>query len=290
MSVVDYLASLLLTAERASSEGAVTIDMFPRNDASPSGELSTFWEGAAPVGRIVAERGRVCWVMAKGCEATVSDLLAAETGIPRQQLEDVYQAAKTDGSPFCETVANAGLVSPDEVRRTLRRQAAEALLMLAHIQSKDPVTVSVARIPRLRYDERFTFAALEILEAAIAGSKQLQERLGALPATYARMAPQLEAALCFRESNEADLSLVPIACRPPANLSLGGALDLSLAGLQATQPDDPVGAEIAPFALVAREASEWWLCAYAPPHLCLFQLNSRAEYLEIVAGLVAEQR
>lgn len=291
MPVIDQLASLLLTAERASSDSAVTIDIFPRNETQAAGSgLRPMWAGQAPIGRIVAEDGRVCWIMAKGCDTTVSDLLAAETGIPRKQLEDVYEVARTEGSPFCEVLASAGLVSPDDVRNTLRRQTAAAAVTLARMDTEDDTVVSVARIPRGTYDAQFTYDALTVLATATGESAELRAELGSAPESYKQLAPQVEAALCFRESEASDLTLIPIAVTAGSGLLFASALELALEALAATEPADPVLAEIAPLPLVVRGDSEWWLCDHTAPHLCLYQINSRDDYLRVLETLVLARR
>jgi hypothetical protein len=62
-------------------------------------------------------------------------------------------------------------------------------------------------------------------------------------------------------------------------------LDLAVSALDATQPSDPVLAEISPFALISSGNSEWWLCDYSAPYLCLYQVNTRGEYRALVAAL-----
>ena len=291
MAVIDQLASLLLTAERASADGTVTIDVFLRNETGRAdGGLVPMWADQSPIGRIVAENERICWVMAKGSDTTVSDLLAAETGIPRKQLEDVYQAAQTDGSPFCETLAAAGLVSAEEVRQTLRRHTAAAAVALAHMGSDDETIVSVARIPSAAYDTEFTHDALMVLAAAGNESDEFRAKLGNPPDSFVTLAPKVEAALCMRESDHSELSLVPIAAHGNAGIRLTDALELGLQALDATAPSDPVLAEIDPFPLIMRGESEWWLCHYSAPHVCLYQLNGRRDYLDALEALVQASR
>lgn len=291
MPVIDHLASLLLTAERASADGAVTVDVFRRNEAQEvGGGLAPLWADQSPIGRIVAENQRICWVMAKGSDTTVSDLLAAETGIPRHQLEEVYEVARTDGSPFCETLAAAGLVSADEVRATLRRQTAAAALALAHMDAQDDTIVSVARIPSATYDAEFTHDALTVLVTATGESEECRQTFGGPPETFERLAPQVEAALCVRECDATELALVPLASSGSGTLRLADTLELALEALSATQPSDEVLAEIDPFPLVVRGDSEWWLCHREAPFLCLYQLNGQRDYLTVLEQLVSVRR
>ena len=291
MPVMDQLTSLLITAERASAESPVTLDVFHRGQAAPSSDGSTDTESVqAPLGRIVADAGRICWVAAKGYNTTMSDLLAAATGIPARQLEDVYEVACTEGSPFCETLVATGLVSAEEVHDTLRQQTADAARTLAGNNEDDKNTVCVARIPRLAYDPCFTFGALEVLEAAISGSQELRLGEASVPSRYQQVAARSTAALCFRESDGPELPFVPVAGGSHSGLTLAEAVELALAGLAASQPADAVLAEITPFPLVLNGDSEWWICEHAAPHLCLYQVNARDEYLDVMEALVSGRR
>lgn len=288
MPAMEQLAYLLLTAERASANGAVTIDLFPRGEDGPGGaELTPLWAGPTPIGRLVAENGRVCWVMAKGCDVTVSDVVAEESGIPREQLEQVYEVARQDGSPFCETLANAGLVSPEEIRKALLRRTAAGAAALADADSGDDAVLSVARVNALSYETRFTYGALEIIDSVFTASEEWKRELARVPASWTSASEGLEAALCFRESSGQELSVTPIASRAPETLSLGDAVDLAMAGLEATQPPDAVLADISPYSVIPGPRGEWWLCSYATPHIQLFQINSPHEYRRVLAELLS---
>lgn len=291
MSSFDHLADLLLAAERASAGRAVSLDLFYRNEvAGGGGPLAPVWgDHSAPIGRIVAERGRICWIIAKGNDLTLSDVLAADSGVPRATFERIYQSAKAEGTPFCEKLARSDIIDVGKVRSALRRQAAGALATLARIDSQDELARSVAGIPDVTYDADFTFASLEMLQASIQHSPELTEALGRLPATFARLGPKLRAALCFRESEDSELSLVPVSCWGRRDFSLSSALELALQAIAATQPSDLVAAEIGPFPLITRD-SEWWLCAYSEPHLSLFLVDTRAQYLKLLSSLIEERR
>jgi len=155
------------------------------------------------------------------------------------------------------------------------------------MESDNGVVMSVARIPRLSYEERFTYGALEIIEAVVRTSEEWREELGELPAGYLAAADAPEAALCFREAGGAELSIVPVTGRSADSVSLGDALDLAMAALTASQPPDAVLAEIAPFVFVPGKQGDWWLSAYNAPHLCLFQINTPDEYRRVLAALLA---
>jgi hypothetical protein len=291
MSALDQLANLLLTAERESSGRSVTIDLFQRCEGPLGGaSLAPAWgENAAPIGRVVAEGGRICWAMAKGNDLTLSDLLAADSGVPRATFERIFQSARAEGVPFCEKLATSDIIDVAKVRRALRNQAAGCLAALARISCQEALGLSIAGIPRISYADDFTFGALEMLQATIQGSPELEADLGRLPATYARLAPKLQAGICFREGDAAEFPLTPISAWSRRDLGLGEALKLASLALAATQPGDLVAAEISPFALFARD-SVCWLASFDPPHLSLFQVDTHEQYLALLGSLIQDRR
>ncbi len=291
MAALDHLASLLLTAERESSSRSVTIDLFQRWEGPLGGaSLAPAWgENAAPIGRLVAEDGRICWVMAKGNDLTLSDVLAADSQVPRATFERIYQSARAEGVPFCEKLATSDVIDVTQVRRALRKQAAGCLAALARLSCQENLGLSIAGIPRISYDDDFTFGALEMLQATIQNSPELEGALGRLPGTYARLAPKLQAGVCFRENDASELPLTPISAWCRRDLGLGEALDLASLALAATQPGDLVAAEISPFALFARD-SVCWVASFDAPHLSLFQVDTHEQYLALLASLIQDRR
>ena len=111
-----------------------------------------------------------------------------------------------------------------------------------------------------------------------------------MPSTFSRMAPKLQAAICLRESEVSELPLVPVSCWCRRSIGIGEAIELALAGIAATQPGDLVAEEISPFVLIAPKHAESWLCYDAPPHLCMFQVDTQEQYLALVESLVADRR
>lgn len=290
VAVFEQLSNLLPTAERPSENGAVTIDLYRRDQAPAGGTgLAPAVETPLPVGRVVAENQRICWVITKGEDACLSDILALDTGIDRDQFERVFEVARAEGIPFCEKLSDSGLVDPEVVRLTLRSQIGASLAELAKLQSQEEIVYSIATIPRTAYDENFTFQALDLLQVATVHSEDLREELGKLPKAFARLAPKLQAAICFREAEASDIPLVPVSCWTRRNLSMSEAIELSLEGIAATQPGDLFAAEISPFALITREDSACWVCAYTEPHLCLFQVDTQAQYLGVVSKLLEDR-
>lgn len=291
MSAFDHLASLLLAAERESIGRCVTLDLLARCEGELGGTplAPARAENAAPIGRVVAENGRICWVMAKGNDLTLSDLLAADSGVPRATFERIYQSARAEGIAFCEKLATSDIIDVAKVRRALRDQAAGCLSALARISSQESLGLSIAGISRISYDDDFTFGALEMLQATIQSSPELEGELGRLPCTFARLAPKLQAAVCFRESDASELPLTPISAWSRRDLRLGEALELAALALAATQPADLVAAEISPFSLFSRDCVCWLAC-FDAPHLSLFQVDTPDQYLALLAGLIQDRR
>jgi hypothetical protein len=291
MAAFEQLANLLLVAERASEKGAITIDLYHRDEAPAGGDgLAPRLEQAPPIGRVVAESRRICWVIAKGDDACLSDILALDTGINREEFERVFEESRLDGTPFCEKLSGSGLVDPDVIRPTLRSQIGASLSVLAGLLSQEEIVYSIASIPHTRYDENFTFETLDLLHIATLHSEDLRNELGQLPKAFARLAPKLQAAICFRETETSDIPLVPVSCWTRRSLSMREAIDLSLEGIAATQPGDLFAAEISPFTLIAPEDSACWVCAYSAPHLCMFQVDTQAQYLGVLSNLLADRR
>ncbi len=290
MSIFDHLARLILSAERSSADSAVTIDLFLRSqEVLQRGSLTPAWEADALLGRIVAERGRICWVLAKGKDLTLSDLLAADSGVPRATFERIYQSARAEGIPFCEKLAMSDVIDVSHVRRVLRDQASSALGALAHVDAQEEVACAIAGIPDVTYDNDFTFGGPEVLQAAIQGSPELMRDLGRLPETYARLGPKLRGAFCFRETESQEFALVPVSAWCRGDLSLGDAFDVAAAGLAATQSTPFVAAGLEPFPLISH-GRDTWLCAYREPFLSLFLVDAQAQYLKLLSSLVRERR
>jgi hypothetical protein len=104
------------------------------------------------------------------------------------------------------------------------------------------------------------------------------------------LAPKLQAAICFRETETSDIPLAPVSCWTRRSLSMSEAIELSLEGIAATQPGDLFVAEISPFTLISPEDSECWVCAYTAPYLCMFQVDTQAQYLGVLSNLLADRR
>jgi hypothetical protein len=291
MAAFEQLANLLMIAERSSQKGAVMIDFFRQSEAPAGGDgLAPRTGEAPPVGRVVAENGRICWVISKGDDAYLSDILALDTGIERDAFERVFESARAAGIPFCEKLSQSGLVDPAVIRLTLRSQIGAALAELANLLSQEEIAYSITTIPSTRYSENFTFEALGLLQVANLHSEDLRNELGMLPKAFARVAPKLQAAICFRETEASDIPLVPVSFWARRSLSMSEAIELSLEGIASIQPGDLFVAEISPFTLIAPEESECWVCAYTAPHLCLFQVDTQAQYLGVLSNLLADRR
>lgn len=122
-----------------------------------------FASRSEPVGTILLEGGRICWIGAKGLGRRLTDLLTEKsTGLGREQVEDVYAWCGRTGEPLGEALLQSGLVSADGLHDALSRHSAESLLAIApHAEH-----VQWLSHKHRRYDARFTFLAFDLLLAA----------------------------------------------------------------------------------------------------------------------------
>lgn len=277
MPIVEHLVRLLVAAERQSAERAMVMDLHP---VGARGARTA----AEPIGRVAAQNGRLCWVMARGHDLTLSDVLAADTGVPLATFERIFEAARSERVPFCEKLADSDIIDVGEVRRALAKQAASCLATLARADASAGLELSIGRMPAYSYDDQFTFGGLELLHSAIQDSLELREEVGPVPDFFAALRPRVDAAVCFREWPDGEL-LTPVSTWCRGELTLAGALDVAVRALAETQPEDAQAAAIAPLALVSHSGHNW-LAAWQAPHLALFRVASRKQYDEVAAALL----
>ena len=115
-------------------------------------------------GGIFIERGRVCWVAARGLQRRLRDLLSAHSGMNGAQLESIYQRCRAQGLMLGETLVAEGLVEAEALQRALRLHSAECLVELCHA----PQPTSWASHSGRGYAPRFTFRALDLLLDSVA--------------------------------------------------------------------------------------------------------------------------
>jgi hypothetical protein len=126
------------------------------------------------IGTILIEKNRVCWGAAPGMSGRLRDILRSHCRktVRADELEAVYERCKRDSQPLTETLADCGLVAPDQLRAAIKQHTVESLLTVdATVAS---LCGSSVRQWPMRwidhagpgYNPRYTFGAVEVLEAA----------------------------------------------------------------------------------------------------------------------------
>lgn len=94
-----------------------------------SGTLA-FGAPAATSGAIFVDRGRVCWVAARGLRRRLRDLLQHHATIPDADLDRVYERCRAEGKLLGETLVAEGWLDARDLETALRWHSAESLAML----------------------------------------------------------------------------------------------------------------------------------------------------------------
>jgi hypothetical protein len=203
---------------------------------------------ARPAGTVLVEGGRVCWAVAEGMTRRLTDLVRQEADAPieSRRIEEVYSLCRSRHRPLGETLVAHGIVSPEGLRRALRRHTTEALLAIAATGEGRREWVEHRR---RRYDAQFTFSIVELVVCA--GEMFHAELVGAARAELDAIVPREAGGLSFaRTSGHA--GIFPIVDLRAAHLGLrelgalgrwaAGALDIAGA-LDAPRPTVTLGAE-----------------------------------------------
>lgn len=120
--------------------------------------------GEAPVGGIFVERGRVCWVAARGLQRRLRDLLREGSSMSSEQMESMYERCRAEGRLLGETLVDEGKLAPSRLQRALRQHSAECLLDLC----RSSRTTSWSSHGGRGYAPRFTFRAVDLLFDSVA--------------------------------------------------------------------------------------------------------------------------
>ncbi len=119
----------------------------------------------APVGSVLIEAGRICWIAAKGLNRRLSGLLmVGASEADRERFESIFEWCREKGAPLGETLLQHRLVDEAGLREAILRHSAESLLSLAPVANE----VQWVEHQRRRYDARFTFCATELFVTAAA--------------------------------------------------------------------------------------------------------------------------
>jgi hypothetical protein len=94
-----------------------------------SGTLA-FGDTTAAVGAIFVERGRVCWVAARGLRRRLRDLLQQHAAIPNADLDRVYERCRAERKLLGETLVAEGWIDARDLEAALRWHSAESLAVL----------------------------------------------------------------------------------------------------------------------------------------------------------------
>lgn len=270
------LAEILSAAEREASGRIATLDLLGR-------------DGEDVLGRLTAENGRLCWAMARDQTPRISDIFAEECGVPRTLLEETFQAARERGTPFGEELVARSLVGEDDLRRCLRRQMVTALLWLCR-SWPGGAGYRVSTTERISYDPAFTAAPLALLLDCVSQLPELGGAVRELPPAFRALAPRLGAALCFVSACAETRALVPVAASNAGALSVGGALDVGRDAMAVVAPPALQAAEIRPYAVLVHRDGEGLVVSWSGSHVCVFEVQGRDQYGELLAHLVAEHR
>jgi hypothetical protein len=114
-------------------------------------------------GMVLIDKRRVCWAVAERMGSRLTDIVRKLTRPPLEPevIEEVYLRCRKQHTPLGEALVDAGLVTPENLRRALRQHSAEALVRLAMMSGKMTSTFTPHR--RVSYNARYTFPTPELL-------------------------------------------------------------------------------------------------------------------------------
>ena len=115
--------------------------------------------GLQQSGGIFVEKGRVCWVAARGLGRRLRDLILLHSSVDPEALERVCERCRLENRPVGQTLVAEGLVRAEELERALRHHSAECLLELC----RSPLPTRWASHAGPGYAPRFTFRPVDLL-------------------------------------------------------------------------------------------------------------------------------
>lgn len=276
MLEIARLALALEQAERASENGACVIDLVQLDGST--------------AGRITAQDGRICWAVAPLQSPTISDIFAEEYGIPREELEATFQAARSNSRPFGEELVARELADESRLFRCLERQMVTALGAMS--QSWDGLQPRSGRESSeagdLSYDPALTIAPMDLLRTCMVSSPTIAKEIGEPPALFVQPG-SAPGAVCFLETGSPELPCVPIAWSDAAP-RLGATLGFGRDTLAVVRPAALIAASIQPYGVLIHGEGIGVVCARETPHFCVFRVEGRAEYGELMAHVMAAHR
>lgn len=143
-----------------------------------------------PIGTILVESNRVCWIAAAGMSRRLRDILRGHCGIAisEENLDAIYERCRRERRPLGEALVASGLVSSEQMRSAIKQHTVESLLAvdasLVRAQQRDVDAWPLTWIEHAGhgYNPRYTFSATEILAAA--GALSLDETTADLVADH----------------------------------------------------------------------------------------------------------
>lgn len=160
--------------------------------------------GASDTGGVFVERGRVCFIAAKGHGQRLHDVLLRSSNAAPHQLDRVREQCRAENKWVGQKLLAEGLLSASELEGALRRHSAECLLELC----KKPLPTRWAAHVGGGFAARFTFRPVDLLFDAV--GLQFPEQRASARATLQKLAAPGRRAAAFLFDSARD-ALLPIA-------------------------------------------------------------------------------
>jgi hypothetical protein len=179
-------------------------DAFSRLERLREDETGLLSFGMPDAGGIFVERGRVCFVAARGHAQRLRDVLLERSNIDADVLDRVSEQCRIERKWLGQTLVAQGLIPAAELEQALRYHSAECLLELC----REPLPTRWASHVGRGFAPRFTFPAVELLLDTV-GLVVPMQRAQAIK-TLARLERPRRQAAAFLIDAEHD-RLLPVA-------------------------------------------------------------------------------
>jgi hypothetical protein len=161
-------------------------------------------------GRVMAARGRLCFVAPAAGQTPIGTLLAGPDEDTQRRLDQAALDARRRGVRLCEALLDSHALDLEALRTGLRRQAAWGLVSMTRAAGERGLRTRFSSV-RDDYDHRLTFSALDVFTHCSAMLDDAPEDLALH--LFCEYAPQADAALLMlRPADAAGLPL-PVAVR-----------------------------------------------------------------------------
>jgi hypothetical protein len=200
-------------------------------------------------GAVLAERGRVCWVVSEGEPRRLPEVIARESGaVTSTQVWEVANECRRAGAPLGETLLARGLVSRPGLHRALLSHSCESLERLLREADMPWHWIEHAGYG---YDAMLSFSPLEV----VAGLQAIAAPARAAHA-HARLAQLVAPGTCAvaLERARGTPPLAQLGCEA---LSLGALADLTAQAAAAASLGPAAGIDVQIADLGGRAAALW---------------------------------